>query len=72
MFEDMRVKRKISAELRRVMKTGAIHWTNTSSVEHRRIAAIDQRPKTLTRATFLLRCERDELLEIVRAKTPRD
>lgn len=65
-FEDMQLKRKIFAELDRVMKPGAILATNTSTLDIDQIGAATQRPQDVVGLHFFSPANVTRLLEIVR------
>ncbi len=68
-FEDMILKKKIFAELDRVMKPGAILATNTSTLDINQIAAITKRPSDVLGLHFFSPANVMRLLEIVRTDT---
>jgi 3-hydroxyacyl-CoA dehydrogenase len=65
-FEDMNLKKKIFAELDRVMKPGAILATNTSTLDINQIAAATKRPGDVVGLHFFSPANVTRLLEIVR------
>ena len=65
-FEDMNLKKKIFAELDRVMKPGAILSTNTSTLDINQIAAATKRPGDVVGLHFFSPANVTRLLEIVR------
>jgi 3-hydroxyacyl-CoA dehydrogenase len=65
-FEDMALKKKIFAELDRVMKPGAILATNTSTLDINQIAAVTKRPGDVVGLHFFSPANVTRLLEIVR------
>jgi len=65
-FEDMNLKKRIFAELDRVMKPGAILATNTSTLDINQIAAATQRPRDVVGLHFFSPANVTRLLEIVR------
>ncbi|HTQ35941.1 MAG TPA: 3-hydroxyacyl-CoA dehydrogenase NAD-binding domain-containing protein [Steroidobacteraceae bacterium] len=65
-FEDMALKKKIFAELDRVMKPGAILATNTSTLDINQVAAATQRPADVVGLHFFSPANVTRLLEIVR------
>ncbi len=68
-FEDMNLKKKIFAELDRVMKPGAILSTNTSTLDINQIAASTKRPGDVVGLHFFSPANVTRLLEIVRTDT---
>ncbi len=65
-FEDMDVKAAVFGELDRVMKTGAILASNTSTLDVNRIAARTQRPQDVVGLHFFSPAHVMQLLEVVR------
>ncbi len=65
-FEDMNLKKKIFAELDRVMKPGAILSTNTSTLDINQIAVSTKRPGDVVGLHFFSPANVTRLLEIVR------
>jgi len=65
-FEDMNLKKKIFAELDRVMKPGAILSTNTSTLDINEIATATKRPGDVVGLHFFSPANVTRLLEIVR------
>ena len=65
-FEDMALKKKIFAELDRVMKPGAILATNTSTLDIDQIGAATKRPQDVVGLHFFSPANVTRLLEIVR------
>ncbi len=65
-FEDMALKKKIFAELDRVMKPGAILATNTSTLDINEIAKSTKRPGDVVGLHFFSPANVTRLLEIVR------
>jgi 3-hydroxyacyl-CoA dehydrogenase len=65
-FEDMGLKKKIFAELDRVMKPGAILSTNTSTLNINEIATATKRPNDVVGLHFFAPANVTRLLEIVR------
>lgn len=65
-FEDMDVKAAVFGELDRVMKTGAILASNTSTLDVNRIAARTQRPQDVVGLHFFSPAHVMLLLEVVR------
>lgn len=65
-FEDMSLKKKIFAELDRVMKAGAILSTNTSTLDINEIARSTGRPGDVVGLHFFSPANVTRLLEIVR------
>ena len=70
-FEDMDLKKKIFAELDRVMKPGAILATNTSTLDIDQIAAATKRPQDVIGLHFFSPANVMRLLEIVRTRQHR-
>jgi len=69
-FEDMAVKKQVFSELDRVMKSGTILATNTSTLDVNEIAASTTRPEAVIGMHFFSPANVMRLLEIVRgAKT---
>jgi 3-hydroxyacyl-CoA dehydrogenase len=68
-FEDMNLKKKIFAELDRVMKPGGILATNTSTLDINVIAAATKRPQDVVGLHFFSPANVMRLLEIVRTDT---
>jgi 3-hydroxyacyl-CoA dehydrogenase len=68
-FEDMALKKKIFAELDRVMKPGAILATNTSTLDINQIATSTKRPGDVVGLHFFSPANVTRLLEIVRTDT---
>ncbi len=67
-FEDMALKKKIFAELDRVMKPGSILSTNTSTLDINQIGAATKRPQDVVGLHFFSPANVTRLLEIVRTK----
>ncbi len=67
-FEDMALKKKIFAELDRVMKPGSILSTNTSTLDIDQIGAATRRPQDVVGLHFFSPANVTRLLEIVRTK----
>src|SRR5690606_2481772 len=65
-FEDMALKKKIFAELDRVMKPGAILATNTSTLDINEIGTATKRPADVVGLHFFSPANVMRLLEIVR------
>jgi 3-hydroxyacyl-CoA dehydrogenase len=65
-FEDMSLKKKIFAELDRVMKPGAILATNTSTLDINQIATSTKRPADVVGLHYFSPANVTRLLEIVR------
>jgi 3-hydroxyacyl-CoA dehydrogenase len=65
-FEDMALKKKIFAELDRVMKPGAILATNTSTLDIDQIGSVTKRPQDVVGLHFFSPANVTRLLEIVR------
>jgi 3-hydroxyacyl-CoA dehydrogenase len=65
-FEDMNLKKRIFAELERVMKPGAILATNTSTLDINQIAAATKRPGDVVGLHFFSPANVTRLLEVVR------
>ncbi|MAV50850.1 MAG: 3-hydroxyacyl-CoA dehydrogenase [Hyphomonadaceae bacterium] len=66
-FEDMELKKKIFADLDRIMKPGAILATNTSALDIDEIASATSRPQDVIGLHFFSPANVMKLLEIVRA-----
>ncbi len=66
-FEDMDLKKKIFADLDRIMKPGAILATNTSALDIDEIASATSRPEDVIGLHFFSPANVMKLLEIVRA-----
>ena len=66
-FENMDLKKKIFADLDRIMKPGAILGTNTSGLNIDEIAAVTKRPQDVIGLHFFSPANVMKLLEIVRA-----
>jgi 3-hydroxyacyl-CoA dehydrogenase len=72
-FEDIDVKRDIFRKLDRVMETGAILATNTSTLDVDAIAAVTGRPQDVIGLHFFSPAQLMRLLEVVRgARTGKD
>jgi 3-hydroxyacyl-CoA dehydrogenase len=72
-FEDMKVKHEVFRALDRVMKSGAILATNTSTLDVDAIAAVTRRPQDVVGTHFFSPANVMRLLEVVRAaKTGKD
>ena len=72
-FEEMGVKETVFKELDRVMKSGAILATNTSTLDVNKIASFTQRPQDVVGLHFFSPANVMKLLEVVRAdKTAKD
>ena len=72
-FEEMGVKEKVFKELDRVMKSGAILASNTSTLDMNQIAAFTQRPQDVIGTHFFSPANIMKLLEVVRGeKTGKD
>jgi 3-hydroxyacyl-CoA dehydrogenase len=72
-FEEMGVKEKVFKELDRVMKSGAILASNTSTLDVNQIAAFTKRPQDVVGLHFFSPANVMKLLEVVRAeKTGKD
>jgi 3-hydroxyacyl-CoA dehydrogenase len=67
-FEEMAVKKKVFAELDRVMKPGAILASNTSTLDVDEIAAATSRPESVIGTHFFSPANVMRLLEIVRGE----
>jgi 3-hydroxyacyl-CoA dehydrogenase len=67
-FEDMAVKEQVFRTLDRVMKSGAILATNTSTLDVDRIATFTGRPQDVIGTHFFSPANVMKLLEIVRGK----
>ena len=67
-FEQMDVKKKVFAELDRVIKPGAILASNTSTLDVDAIAAVTKRPESVIGTHFFSPANVMRLLEIVRGK----
>ncbi len=67
-FEEMSVKEKVFTTLDRVMKSGAILATNTSTLDVDRIAAVTKRPADVIGTHFFSPANVMKLLEVVRGK----
>lgn len=65
-FEDMRIKEQVFAELDGVMKPGAILATNTSTLDVDHIAQITRRPQDVIGTHFFSPAHVMRLLEVVR------
>jgi len=65
-FEDMRVKKEVFAELDTVMKPGAILATNTSTLDLNEIARATSRPEAVIGTHFFSPANVMRLLEVVR------
>ncbi|WP_300380845.1 3-hydroxyacyl-CoA dehydrogenase [Henriciella sp.] len=71
-FEDMELKKKIFADLDRIMKPGAILATNTSALDINEIASVTKRPEDVIGLHFFSPANVMKLLEIVRANHTAD
>ena len=72
-FERMPVKKEIFAELDRVMKPGALLFTNTSALDIDEIASVTSRPEIVAGTHFFVPANVMKLLEVVKAeKTSRE
>ena len=72
-FEEMGVKKEVFSTLDRVMKSGAILATNTSTLDVDMIAAVTKRPADVIGTHFFSPANVMRLLEVVRGKkTTRD
>lgn len=72
-FEEMGVKEKVFKELDRVMKSGAILASNTSTLDLNKIASFTQRPQDVIGTHFFSPANVMKLLEVVRGeKTGKD
>ncbi|MBX3656007.1 MAG: enoyl-CoA hydratase/isomerase family protein [Ramlibacter sp.] len=72
-FEEMGVKEKVFKELDRVMKSGAILASNTSTLDVNKIASFTQRPQDVVGMHFFSPANVMKLLEVVRGeKTAKD
>ena len=72
-FEEMGVKEKVFTELDRVMKSGAILASNTSTLDMNQIAAFTKRPQDVIGTHFFSPANIMKLLEVVRGeKTGKD
>ena len=72
-FEEMGVKEKVFKELDRVIKSGAILASNTSTLDVNQIAAFTKRPQDVVGLHFFSPANVMKLLEVVRAaKTGKD
>ena len=67
-FEDLRVKESVFRELDRVMKTGAILASNTSTLDVNKIAGFTNRPQDVLGMHFFSPANVMQLLEIVRGE----
>ena len=65
-FEDMALKKKIFAELDRILKAGAILATNTSTLDINQIGSATKRPQDVVGLHFFSPANVTRLLEIVR------
>lgn len=66
-FENMDLKKKIFADLDRIMKPGAILATNTSALDIDEIASVTKRPQDVIGLHFFSPANVMKLLEVVRA-----
>lgn len=66
-FEDMDLKKRIFADLERILKPGAIMATNTSALDINEIASVTSRPQDIIGLHFFSPANVMKLLEIVRA-----
>ncbi len=66
-FEDMDLKKRIFADLDRIMKPGAILATNTSALDINEIGSVTGRPQDVIGLHFFSPANVMKLLEIVRA-----
>ena len=72
-FEELGVKEAVFKELDRVMKSGAILASNTSTLDLNKIAAFTQRPQDVVGLHFFSPANVMKLLEVVRGeKTAKD
>jgi 3-hydroxyacyl-CoA dehydrogenase len=72
-FERMPVKKEIFAELDRVMKPGALLFTNTSALDIDEIASVTSRPEVVAGTHFFVPANVMKLFEVVKAeKTSRE
>jgi 3-hydroxyacyl-CoA dehydrogenase len=72
-FERMPVKKEIFTELDRVMKPGALLFTNTSALNIDEIAAVTSRPEVVAGTHFFVPANVMKLFEVVHAeKTSRE
>ena len=67
-FEEMNVKKEVFRSLDRVMKSGAILATNTSTLDVDAIAAVTKRPEDVIGTHFFSPANVMRLLEVVRGK----
>jgi 3-hydroxyacyl-CoA dehydrogenase len=72
-FEDMQVKKQVFEKLDKVVRSGAILASNTSTLDVNKIADFTQRPQDVIGLHFFSPANVSKLLEIVRgAKTAKD
>ena len=72
-FEEMGVKEKVFTDLDRVMKSGAILASNTSTLDVNKIASFTKRPEDVVGLHFFSPANIMKLLEVVRGeKTAKD
>jgi 3-hydroxyacyl-CoA dehydrogenase len=72
-FEDMQVKKQVFEKLDKVVKSGAILASNTSTLDVNKIAGFTQRPQDVIGLHFFSPANVSKLLEIVRgAKSAKD
>ena len=72
-FEEMGVKEKVFTDLDRVMKSGAILASNTSTLDVNKIASFTKRPEVVVGLHFFSPANIMKLLEVVRGeKTAKD
>ncbi len=72
-FERMPVKKEIFKELDRVMKPGALLFTNTSALNIDEIASVTERPEVVAGTHFFVPANVMKLFEVVKAeKTSRE
>ncbi len=72
-FERMPVKKEIFKELDRVMKPGALLFTNTSALDIDEIASVTERPEVVAGTHFFVPANVMKLFEVVHAtKTSRE
>lgn len=67
-FEDMKLKKSIFAQIDAVAKQGALLCTNTSGLDINEIAASTRRPETVVGTHFFSPAQVMKLLEVVRTK----
>ncbi|MGI9478735.1 MAG: 3-hydroxyacyl-CoA dehydrogenase NAD-binding domain-containing protein, partial [Hyphomicrobiaceae bacterium] len=72
-FERMPVKKEVFAELDRVMKDGALLFTNTSALDIDEIASVTKRPEVVAGTHYFVPANVMKLFEVVNgAKTSRE